>query len=145
MAEGFLPDEGIADQLEYILKRSIAGVLPWQLIYWTNDIVPTAATVLADLTEATFSGYTRLTLDRSMWTTPTVHDGCAHSTWGTEAQVWYVTGGPTETLYGYAYIDFTAGKIRFVQRFDEVDIQPIKIGGKVTILPTYTLTSAACP
>lgn len=145
MAEGFIPNEGIADQLEYILKRSVSGVLPWQLIFWTNDLVPDFDTVLDDLTEATFSGYNRLTMDRSNWTTPTVHNGCAHSTWGTEAQVWYVTGGPVETIYGYAYIDPGAAKIRFVQRFDDGDIQPIRIGGKVTILPTYTLTSAACP
>lgn len=145
MPEGFLPDEGIGDQLEYILNRSIAGVLSWQLLFWVNDFVPTHAVTLADLVEASFSGYSRLTLDRSEWTTPTVHSGCAHSTWGTDAQVWYVTGGPVETIYGYAYLDVTTGKIRFIQRYDDADIEPISIGGKVTLLPAYTLTSAACP
>jgi hypothetical protein len=143
--DGLLPDEGIGAQCEYILKRSIAGVLPWQLIYFVNDIVPTSATVLDDLEEASWGGYTRLTLDRDQWQTPTVHSGCAHSTWGTDAQVWFVTGGPTQTNYGYAYIDFTAGVIRFIQRFDDADIEAVTVGGKVSILPAYTLTSAACP
>ncbi len=145
MPDGLLPDEGIGDQLEYILKRSISGVLPWQLIFWTNDVQVDSDTVLSDLTEATFDGYSRLTLDRSEWTTPTVHAGCAHSTWGTVPQVWYVTGGPVETIYGYAYVDVGAGVLRFVQRFDGDDIEPITVGGKVLLLPTYTLTSAACP
>lgn len=145
MPAGLLPNEGIAAQLEYILKASISGVLPWELMFWVNDIEPDHDTVLADLQEATWSGYSRLTMDRANWTTPTVHDGCAHSTWGTEAVVWYVTGGPTETIYGYAYVDASAGVIRFVQRLDPEDIRPVEVGGKVLLLPAYTLTSAECP
>jgi hypothetical protein len=144
MPAGLLPSEGIGDQLEYILKRSISGVLPWTLIFWTNDIEVDCDTVLDDLVEATFGGYTRLTLDRNEWITPVVDGCCATSTWKTVAQVWNVTSGPTETIYGYAYVDFTAGVIRFIQRFDEEDIAPIVVGGKVTILPKYTLTSAEC-
>ncbi|MCE5292093.1 MAG: hypothetical protein LLG14_23020 [Nocardiaceae bacterium] len=145
MPAGLLPDEGIAAQLEYILKASISGVLPWQLMLFVNDIVPTHATVLADLVEATFQGYARVNLTRSEWTTPTVHDGCAHSTWGSTVVTWYVNGGPTETIYGYAYVDASMGVIRLVQRLDAGDIRPVEIGGKVTMLPEYSLTSAECP
>jgi len=144
MPAGLLPNEGIAKQLEYILKSPISGVLPWELIFWVNDIVPDADTVLADLTEATWGGYSRLTLDRSLWTGFTVSDGCCHATWGMVAQTWYVTSGPTETIYGYAYVDYTTGVIRFIQRLDEEDIRPVEVGGRVTILPEYTLTSAEC-
>lgn len=145
MPPGILPNEGIGAQLEYILKSAISGVLPWELMFFVNDITPTAATVLADLVEASWSGYMRATLDRADWTTPTVDDGCAHSTWGTDAIVWYVTGGPTETNYGYALVDTMAGVIRCIQRFDDEDITPVVIGGQVTLLPEYTLTSAECP
>lgn len=144
MPSGIIPNEGLGDTLEYILKRSIGGVLPWQLMFWVNDIVPDADTELGDLEEATWSGYSRVDLTRPDWTTPTVHDGCAHSTWKTEAQVWYVTGGPEETIFGFAFVDVTLGVIRFIQRLDPEDIQPVSIGGKVTLLPTYTLTSAEC-
>lgn len=144
MAAGLLPDEGIGDVLEYILQRSIAGVLPWTLILWVNDLIPDADTELADLVEATWGGYSRVTLDRATWTTPDVDHGCAHSTWGTTPQIWYVTGGPVETIYGYAYVDFTAGVLRFIQRLDDADIAPVSVGGKVTILPAFTLTSAEC-
>lgn len=144
MPAGLLPNEGLADQLEYILKRSISGVLPWELMFWVNDIEVGPATVLADLVEASWEGYVRLTMDRSMWTPPTVSAGCAHSTWGEEAVEWFVLGGPIETLYGLAYVDASMGVLRFVQRFDEDDIREIEIGGKVLVLPEYTLTSAEC-
>lgn len=144
MPAGVLPDEGIGDQLEYILKRTISGVLPWQLILFKNDVTPDAATVLADLEEATFTGYGRVDLIRDTWTVPTVDDGCAVSTWGDYPVEWWVTGGLPETLYGYAMIDSTLEVIRFVQRFDEEDIVPLEIGSRVLLLPTYTLTSGEC-
>jgi hypothetical protein len=145
MPAGLLPDEGIGDLLEYILKRSISGVVPWQLIFFVNDITPDNTTVLADLTEATWGGYSRVDLDRDTWTVPDVNPNCAHSTWGVDAIVYFVTSGPLETNYGYAYIDPTEGVIRFIQRFDAPDIAPVEVGGKVTILPAFTLTTAECP
>jgi len=96
MPDALLPDEGIGQQLECILQRTVSGVLPWNLMLWVNDIVPDTDIVLADLVEATFGGYSQVTLTRSDWTTPDVHDGCAHSTWMITPTVWNVTSGPTE-------------------------------------------------
>lgn len=144
MPAGFLPDEGIQFQLECILKRPLPGILPWTLILFVNDLNPDFDVTLDDLEEATWSGYSRVTLDRSNWTTTSVADGCAHAVWGNDAIVWYVTGGPVQTNYGYAYVDFTTDEIRFIQRFDAEDIRPVQVGGKVTLLPMYTLTSAEC-
>jgi hypothetical protein len=144
MPAGLLPDEGIADQLYYILSAPIAGVLNWQLILWTNDYTPSFDTTFADLTEATWGGYSRMILDRSTWTPPDVNMGCATSTYGTDPISYTVTDGPEETNYGVAYLDPGSGVLRFVQRFDDADISPIEIGGQFSILPQYTLTSAAC-
>jgi hypothetical protein len=145
MPDGILPSEGLGDQLEYILKRSVSGVGPWVLKLWVNDLVPTEATVLADLVFASWGGYSPVTLTRPEWTVPVVDEGCAVSTWGEDALVWYVTSGPTETNYGYALVDDSAGVIRFIQRFEEEDIAPVAVGGRVTLLPRYSLTSCACP
>jgi len=142
MPAGFIPNEGLGVTLQELLGAVAPSVLPWELLFWVNNIVPDADTVLADLTEATWSGYMRLTLSRDLWTVPTVADGCAHSTFTEDATVWYVTGGPTETNYGYAYVDTGAGVIRFIQRFDDADLEPVVIGGRVTLLPEYTLTRA---
>jgi hypothetical protein len=144
MPAGLLPDEGIAKQLEYILSAPIAGELGWKLLFFVNDIIPTRATRLADLVEATWGGYVRLTMDRDRWTVPTVTNGCAKSTWGTQNVSWTCTDGKNQTNYGYAYLDWTRGVLRFVQRFDANDIRPVVTGDRVLILPTYTLTSAEC-
>lgn len=144
MPAGFIPNEGLAPTLEELLGKTAPSLLPWQLIFWVNDLEPDFDVVLADLVEATWDGYTRLTLSRDLWTTPTVADGCAHSTFTEEATQWFVLGGPTETNYGYAYIDTGAGVIRFIQRFDDDDITPVVVGGKVVLLPEYTFTSHEC-
>jgi hypothetical protein len=46
--------------------------------------------------------------------------------------------------YGVAYYDPGAGVLRWVQRFDDADLNPLTTGGQFQILPTYTLTSAEC-
>jgi hypothetical protein len=144
MPAGLLPDEGIADQLAYLLQRSISGVLPWSLIFFVNDIEPTSDTVLSDLEEASFGGYVRLTMTRNDWVIGVPSEGCVHATWQSYAQVWYCTAGPVQTIYGYAYVDFTAGVIRFIQRFDPDDVAELPVGGRILLLPEYTLRSAEC-
>jgi hypothetical protein len=141
---GLLPDEGLANQLQYILSDPISGVINWKLLLFVNDIVPDFGTVLADLTEATWTGYSSVILDRSTWTTPTVSAGCATSTYGTTAIIFDVGMGPVQTNFGCAYVDPSMSVLRFVQRFDDADIAPIVVGGQFQILPQYTLTSAAC-
>jgi len=127
-----------------MIQSPISGVLPLELMFFVNDVTPTADTTLADLTEATFGGYSRLTLDRASWLIGSPADGCVHATWGSYAQVWYCTSGPVETIYGYAYVDASLGVIRLIQRFDVADIAPLEVGGRVLLLPEWTLTSAEC-
>jgi len=145
MPDQLLPNEGIAQQLASILSAPIPGLLPWTLILWVNDITPDADTVLGDLVEATFPGYARATLSRADWTVPVVHSGCAHSTWGTDPILWFVTGPTSDVVYGYAMVDLILGVLRTVQRFDNADIQPLAPGQRIALLPEYTLTSAPCP
>jgi hypothetical protein len=144
MPNGILPDQGIGAQLEYILKSSITGVLPWELWLWINDLEPDNTTVLEDITEATFGGYHRVTLQRSQWTSPTVNEGCATSYAGTVPIVWTVGTSSPQTIYGCAYVDRSSNLLRYIQRFDDGDIITTEIGMEFSLLPQYTLTSAAC-
>jgi len=141
---GILPDEGIGDELSYILKAPLAGVANWQMILWVNDLVPSFDTVFSDLEESTWGGYSRVQLDRSVWTDPDVSQGCATSTWGTDPISFDVSDPMDQTIFGVAYYDPTKGVLRFIQRFDDADIAPLELGQQFQILPVYTLTSAAC-
>lgn len=145
MPEGIIPDEGLAGTLQRTLNPAGVSAGSWRLILWVNDLVPDAGTVVADLTPASWLGYSFVTLDQSKWTTPTVEDGCATAYYDTAPIVWWVTGGPTETNYGFALIDTGPNVLRFVQRFDSADLAPVVPGSRVVLLPTYTITSAACP
>lgn len=144
MPAGILPDDGLTDHLNNLLRGTEGDGLPWDLMLWTNDITPDATTNIADLVEATFGGYGRVSLDVADWTAPDVVGGCAHSTWGTVATVWFVTGGPVETIRGCAYVNPTSNTLAFVQRFDPADIAPTTVGGKVSLLPEFTLNSSEC-
>lgn len=111
------PNEGLADQLDYILSAPISGVLPWLLILWTNDdLVPAQDTVYADLTEATFTGYSRVTLARATWTAAVISDDAAVSTYDTVPTQWMPTGAP-EIVYGWAIITPVDSVIRYIEPF----------------------------
>lgn len=133
------PNEGLPDQLAYIVKAPISGVLPWVLLLWLNaDLYPTDDTVYADLTEASFTGYSRVTVDRSLWTDPVLQADAAVTTWGTSPTQWTATGTP-QTLYGWAMVTQISPVIRYIQRF------PIPIiaadGVPVGVLPRVTLST----
>jgi len=144
MPNGIIPDESLDIPLVYWLKQPISGVGDWKLILWVNDYVPVAGTTMANLTEATWGGYSRITMTRSLWQSPVISAGCGTIQWGTSPWVYFVTGGPIQTNYGWAMLDEASGKVRWVQRFDPDDLDPIEIGGKFVFWPTITGTSAAC-
>lgn len=144
MSAGLIPEEGIAAQLEYILRAAIVGVLPWEAWLFVNDLEPTTETVLADLEAPGWSGYNPWTLAREGWSVPEVVDGCARSAWGTDPLRWTHGGGPAQTVYGYALVDRSNDVIRFVQRFDSEDIAPLDPGATLVMQPVYTLGSHEC-
>lgn len=144
MPAGFIPDEGATIPLAAWLKDTSPILLPWKLVLWVNDITPTNTVVWGDLTEATFGGYSRVTLTRSTWTSPTLTDECVSSQWGSSPFVWMNTGSSTPTIYGWAMLDDIAGQLRFIQRFDSDDIGPLNPGGRFSLLPRITQTNAPC-
>jgi hypothetical protein len=145
MAAGLLPDEGIGETLSNILSTPFSGLLPWLALLWVNDYVPTSATTLADLVEASWSGYYRQTLTRGGWSAPVVTSGCAKATWGSDPIVLSVGTILSPTInYGIAYYDPGYGVLRYVQRFDDADLFPLVSGGLYKFLPQFTLTSAEC-
>lgn len=134
-----LPDEGLADQLSYIIKTAISGVADWQLMLFQNNLTPTQTTVFSDLVEATFSGYSRVTVTRATWTSPTIVADKAVSTWGTTGTTW-TNAGSTQTIYGYALITASSPVIRVIERFASPVV--MATGGIISVLPSYNFTTA---
>lgn len=133
------PNEGLTDQLDYILSAPIPGVIPWALILWQNsDLVPSQTTVFAELQEATFQGYSRVTLQRSTWTASVIESNMAVSTYGTTPQQWTPKGTPQQ-IYGWAVITSVSPVIRYIQPFPS----PVTAGPglPIGVLPRVTLTT----
>lgn len=144
MGVGLVPNEGLFDELEYIIKRTISGVNPWDLYLYTNGITPNALTVFADLVDATFTGYTHQSLTRSNWTTPVLSVDRVSSTWGTTPILFTNTGITTETIRGYAFVDPILLVLRGIQALDPCDIIPLVPGGMFAILPTFVYRGSLC-
>ena len=134
-----LPNQGLIAQLSLLLKDSIMGVDPLEFILFQNDYIPVQTSVWADLTEATFMGYSRVTVTRSDWTSPVIVANKAVSTWKTVGTSWTNTSS-TQTIFGFALITPVTPVIRVVERF----VSPVVLanGGVITVLPTYNFTTA---
>jgi len=137
-----LPDIGLADQLDYMLRAAIVGVLPWELALFTNNPTFSQATVWADMTEATFTGYSRVTLTRATWTAATIISGRAVSTWDTVPVQWTCTGSP-QTIYGAAILEPVSNKVRKAEKFASPVVQAV--GGILQFLPRWTYTTEPNP
>jgi hypothetical protein len=137
VANGVIPDEGLSRECYRILNNEDTQFQAWQLLLWVNNFTPDESTTLADLTEASFSGYSRRALPAAGWSTPTV---AAHLATSTQAatQVWTNGNAGDVTVYGCAYLDVTYNVLRFVQRFDTADITAVNPGGTIAVTPTFT-------
>jgi membrane-bound lytic murein transglycosylase B len=130
------------DLLAYWLGKTSNSFSDWQLMLYSNSLTPSQSTVFADLTEATFGGYSRITLGKSTWQSPAVTLGKSRSTYGTDPLMWIVASG-SETIYGYAMITPSSPVIRAIEAFDTpFTVTP---GGVLTLIPKMTFTTDPSP
>jgi len=144
MPIGFTPDEGLPGEALRRLNPGAFASHVTRLILWVNDITPDHDTVVADLTPATFGGYIFATLVDSLWQTPELVSGCASVQYDTVPITWTVATTAGETLYGWALLDVDDDVIRFVQRFEPGDVNPLAVGDVVRLLPLITFDNHTC-
>lgn len=132
------PNVGLDELLDIILRKTVSGVVDWELFLFSNNYTPVQATVWADLTEANFTGYSRVTLGRANWTAATVASNKAVSTYTTTAQQWTCTASP-QTIYGYGIKHPTTNELYIVERFGTPQV--LTVGAIIGVLPRVTLTT----
>lgn len=138
MADGIIPDGGLTRGLQWTLVNGDTELDAWRLLLFKNDITPTRLTVLADLVEPSWPGYARYPLMPDSWHFSEPVDGVATAVWGEDPVEFLNTFGPTETVFGCAFLDPLFSVLRYVQRFDPGDIRPIAAGESVLIVPRIT-------
>lgn len=132
-----LPNEGKPDLLAYMIKQTISGVNPWSLRLFQNDLTPDANSVEASFEEADWDGYAAVTMERALWTEPTIDNDTAKSTWKTTPTVWTNEDEEEVTVYGCYYTDDDAGVVRGAFRFDTPAVIPV--GLQLSVLPAFWL------
>lgn len=114
------------------LRRADLVTNPPKLILFTNNYTPTTSTVLADLTEATFPGYSRHTLDFSGSSSLASHVASLTPV----AEVFTRSaGGSGQDVYGYGVLDSTGTYLLWSERDPAAPIDMSVIGA------TYTVTA----
>lgn len=122
------PDEGLVMQLNRILTASVKYHL------YTNNLTPTLATVLADLTEAAWTSYAAIT---QTWTDYTINGVAAHSGYALAPPIVFTNGsGSTVNPYGYYVTDTGVTKLLAIARFDGAP-SPIVAAGTLSVIPTW--------
>lgn len=111
MSVAIVPNEG-----ELIHAGFIRSALNGSLKLFANNVIPDGATVLADLTEATFSGYAAVALATADFDAVTTVSNKAQIIATAFASFAHNGGGTPNTIYGYYFVQ--SGKVLFAERFD---------------------------
>ena len=137
-----LPNEGLPTLLDQMIRTLASGFVDWTLVLWDNDIVPDQDTEYADLNIASFGGYSDVTVDHTEWTSPTIIDDRAVSTYTADPLEWIMSSG-SGYVYGYAIVTSTSPIILWCERFAVPE--PISAGRTLSLLPRITLTTEVLP
>jgi hypothetical protein len=132
-----VPDVGELYMLDRIRAALNAPVITFLRLY-QNNYTPVQGSVLADFTEATFSGYAQLAVT-DFGAAATVSNKakiiCA------AAKVFSHSGGATSnTIYGYHVVYLGAPTILYAERFASPIVMAVS-GDVISITPALTLNS----
>ena len=124
-----IPNEGETAILTRILATNLS------LGLFKNNLTPTDATVFADVTAATFTGYAAVTLTGGSWS---VAAGApAIATYAVQTFT-CSAAGTAETIYGY-YI-YSGTTLYWIERFPAASIAAISASGQSRVVnPRITL------
>lgn len=139
-----IPSVYLADALMQLLAVADVMAPPWELLLWTADIEPDGSTVLADLGEVSWGGYTRRTVQRSDWGTPVVTGACAASTPANTPYSWVFGSGSAETVRGWALWEDVSSRLVLIVRLPEADELEVGPGQTYQLTPSFTLTGGLC-
>jgi hypothetical protein len=118
-----IPQEAITDSLDTFVNR----IAPEDIILrlYANDATPSTASVAADFTEATGSGYAAIPLVPANWSAVVPGDELTPSTTSYPATTFTFTDAHAG-IYGYYATRATSGRLAFAKRFTNA---PLAIPG----------------
>lgn len=124
----YFPDEGLIFLLQQIVLNNV------KLHIFVNNITPTKTTVLANLTEASWTGYASQTLTSGSWISLGVNSNVGTLVYPTCTFV--NTGGTPQNAYGFYITDNAVTKLLAVGLFDSAPITLPATTGTYSFIPT---------
>ena len=121
-------DAGLLTQLSAVLSTDKKYHL------FTNNAMPGPATVLADLTEASFPGYASVTVTSGGWTSSGVSGHVGYKI--APAITFTNSSGSSVSVYGFFVTDSTGTILLAAARFDAAPIV-IPNGGTQQVIPSW--------
>lgn len=95
------------------------GIVPqqiYQVILFINNITPSWGTELLQLTECTWPGYQRVTLDADFWSLQALN-GVAQAEYPTLTYVFDPAAQAQQTIFGYAVIGASGQQVLYLEAF----------------------------
>jgi hypothetical protein len=125
------PDQGENLVLEMLVNKTAAQNLVLKL--YKSNTTPGESDTEATYTEATFTGYSSVTLTGASW-------GAASGGSIAYAQQTFTSSAnqTTENIYGYYLIQTTSGKLVSAERFADGPYAITNNGDNIKITPTIT-------
>lgn len=132
-----MPNEGKQEVLDELFR--LTSTRPtWKLDIFVNNVTVADASTLADFTIATWTGYAQVAIARGDWSSATVVSNVGQID-KTTAPSFTMTGGSSQTAYGWILRNAATDKIWFGQNFDSpvamvagatISIDPMRIKDK---------------
>jgi hypothetical protein len=131
-----VPDEGLALNLDTLIRAGLILDQPLELRLYVNDLVPQRTTVLANYTEASFGGYSRRVIERADWSPAAVAADHVARIVRTAGAFTFTPTTDGQTVYGCYLVDVDAGKVRWQGRFATPKV--LVIGTPFQVNPVIT-------
>jgi len=106
-----------------------------KLKLFVNNLVPTATTVIGDVTECSATGYSTKTLTGASWSVSTV-DGVTSGSYS--EQTFDIE--QAATIYGYYVTNYDGTELLWIERFTEAPYALPSGGGSIGITLNFTLS-----
>jgi len=125
-----LPNQAEKILLEALVNKTAPQDLKLKL--FQNNVTPSETDTEATYTEATFTGYSAVTLTASSWT---VTEGAPTQASYPEVTFTSTAGGQNQSIYGYYLVQVTSGKLVWAERFTDGPYTIVNNGDSIKVTP----------
>lgn len=129
-----VPNNGEGDILAYAVNKSAPENVV--LCLYQSNTTPAETDTAATYTEASFTGYSNITLTGASWT---VTEGAPSNAAYAQQIFTSSAGSQNQSVYGYYLKRATSGRIAWAERFTDGPYTIVNNGDQIKVTPQITL------